>query len=246
MEVYIIRHGQSYNNLLMEDETLRVQDPHLTDLGVAQAEQLAAFLASAPNLEQLVRYPVDSRQRAEHHRHSFTHLYTSPMRRTLQTAQPLARALNLQPEIWVDIHEHGGIYLTQNGVTTGFGGLTRSQIQAEFPGYTLPEMITENGWWNPQDGFEDITLCRARAMRVARRLRERAQAENSADDRIALVTHGTFMDCLIKALFNRLPGDDHYHWHYNTAITRFDLLKDGGLILRYINRVSHLPPDCVT
>ena len=33
------------------------------------------------------------------------------MRRTLLTAQPASRALGLRPEIWLDIHEHGGIYL---------------------------------------------------------------------------------------------------------------------------------------
>ena len=47
MQLYIIRHAQSYNNALT-DWTERVSDPPLTELGEQQADLLAAYLASTP------------------------------------------------------------------------------------------------------------------------------------------------------------------------------------------------------
>lgn len=246
MELYIIRHAQSTNNALMEDPARRVQDPDLTDVGYQQAEHVAHFLATATNLEQIVRHPADSSRRTEPHNHDLTHLYCSPMRRALQTALPISKALNMQPHVWVDIHEHGGIWLEVDGVHQGFGGMTRSQIETEFPGYVLPDSITEDGWYNIQQAQEDYTLALARAVRVAGQLRERATAEATSQDKVAIIAHGTFIDVLLKALLNRLPGSDYFHWHYNTGITRLDFMDDGRLLIRYVNRVTHLPPELVT
>lgn len=246
MELYIIRHAQSENNALLEDQALRVKDPDLTPTGCQQADYLARFLAEAPNLENIVRLPAAAPERREHHNHIFSHVYVSPMRRTLQTAQPIAQTLGMRPEVWVEIHEHGGIFLERAGVVTGYGGMTRAEIEAEFPGYVVPETVTDQGWWKPEDGLEDISLCQARAVRVAKSLRTRAANAQNGEDRIAIVTHGTFMDCLMKALIGRIPSEDYYHWHYNTGITRVDIHKEGRIVIRYINRVTHLPAEIVT
>lgn len=246
MEIYIIRHAQSENNALMEDQHLRVQDPSLTPTGFKQADCLSDFLVDATNLEELVRHKVDAPERETPFRHTFTHLYCSPMLRALQTTQPVAAKLGMTPEVWIDIHEHGGIFLEKDGVATGFGGMTRSQILADFPDYVLPEAITEDGWWNPLNGMEHISQLYARATRVAGRLRARAQSPETKDDKVALVVHGMFIDALIKAFTHNLPSDRYFHWHYNTAITRLDLIEDGVVILRYANRVTHLPAELVT
>lgn len=247
MEVYIIRHGQSVNNALMEDQHLRVADPDLTPLGVQQAERVAKFLAEAPDLEQMVRHSIDSDERKAATRpQEITHLYCSPMRRALQTAQPIARALGLRVNVWVDIHEHGGIFLEEDGVVTGLGGMTRSQIAEEFPDYELPETITDAGWWGSASGMEDISGVYARAARVALDLRARAQSPKTRGDKVALVAHGMFIDALLKAFLNNLPSNRYFHWHYNTAVSRVDLIEDGVVLVRYVNRVDHLPPDLVT
>jgi broad specificity phosphatase PhoE len=246
MELYIIRHGQSTNNALMDDQRFRIYDPDLTDFGLQQAQYAAEYLANSVNLEQLVSYPADSPYRNGAHHYAFTHIYCSPMKRAMQTAAPIADAMGLIPEVWVDIHEHGGVFLEEDGVVTGYGGMTRSEIETEFPEYILPDEITDHGWWKTDQGKVDIMLCNARAMRVSKALRQRAAIEASFDDKVALVTHGTFVDALIKALLNLLPGERYYHWHYNTGITRFDFIKNGMLIVRYINRISHLPPELVT
>ena len=232
MELYIIRHGQSTNNALTNHED-RGCDPQLTDLGWRQAELLARHLA-----EGFQREPSAEAG------YGITHLYSSPMWRALQTARPLGEALGLAPEVWIEIHEWGGIYLDhseQEGIV-GYPGKTRSEMQSEFPTYVLPEEITEEGWWH--GGMEDMAGCIARAIRVAEALRERAQVENAA--RIAIVTHAAFSAKLVKTLLNQLPGDDAYYHFRNTAVSRFDF-EDGGILhIRYLNRVDHLPPDAIT
>jgi 2,3-bisphosphoglycerate-dependent phosphoglycerate mutase len=237
MELYILRHGQSTNNALTNQED-RGCDPPLTDLGRQQAERLAQHLATESQR-------VSPRTRGyQEPGYGITHLYCSPMWRALQTAQPIGEALGLVPEVWIDIHEWGGIYLDlgePEGVV-GYPGKTRSEILEEFPCYTLPEGITENGWWNRAP--EDRAQCTARAIKVTNALQERAQAR--ADERIALVTHGGFGGLLVKALFNHLLGPDILYHHYNTAIARIDLAIDKPLHVRYLNRVDHLPPEVVT
>jgi 2,3-bisphosphoglycerate-dependent phosphoglycerate mutase len=246
MELYIIRHGQSTNNALMDDVILRVKDPALTELGQRQAELVGRFLATAENLEQIVQHPSDSPERKIAHPHTITHLYTSAMHRAMQTAKPIGEALGIAPEVWIDIHEHGGIFLEKDGVATGYGGMTRDEILAQFPNYRLPHSIDGVGWWNPDYGKEDNERFFARARRVADALRQRAGDAATKDDRIALVTHGAFGGVLMKTLVGIQPEASFFFNTYNTSITRFDLRDDGAVIMRYLNRVTHLPPDLVT
>jgi broad specificity phosphatase PhoE len=238
MELYIIRHGQSTNNALTNRED-RGCDPPLTDLGQGQAELLAQYLATESQ-----RVPLGTRGYQEPG-FGITHLYCSPMWRALQTAQPIGKALGLVPEVWIDIHEWGGIYLDHGEPegAVGYPGKTRSEILKEFPNYILPEGITEEGWWNR--GLEDNATFIARAIEVAEVLQERAKAGD--DERIAIVTHAGFSAFLMKALFHQLSEPDilWYH-HYNTAFARIDLASDEPLHLRYLNRADHLPPEMVT
>lgn len=243
MELYIIRHGQSTNNAsMMHDLRDREVDPPLTELGDQQASAVARYVAENINIDTWVEQTPQNRNIV--HGFGITQLFCSPMLRTLQTCRPIATALNLQPKVWVDIHEHGGLFLDyedERGVV-GFPGMSRAEIAAQFPDYDLPPQITEHGWWNPEHGYEDIAACQARAIRVAAALRLQA---NSAQ-RIALVSHGTFADCLIKALLNLLPGEELRFFHYNTAITRIDFRADGKTVVRYTNRVDHLTPELMS
>jgi len=252
MDLYIIRHAQSENNALMQDQHLRVKDPDLTEVGVQQANLLAQYLKENNNIDDLVRKKIDDPARAERHPHKITHLYCSAMKRALKTAQPIGEALGLNAEVWVDIHEHGGIFLEEpEGVITGYGGMTRSEILELYPNYVLPKIITEAGWWNPANGKEDVPGCHARAIRTAQMLWERARHADTKDDVVAIVTHGFFIDCLLKALWNSSPGTGHFHWLYNTSVTRVDFVTEsprfGDFVgMRCINRVAHLPEELIT
>ncbi|MBI5671526.1 MAG: histidine phosphatase family protein [Chloroflexi bacterium] len=248
MDLYIIRHGQSTNNVIGDSsadyEARREADPPLTDLGKQQAEAVARYLAEGENLEAWAELPQSQRQDVPRG-FGLTHLYASPMLRALQTAQPIARAFGLPVEVWIELHEHGGMYIEypdERGVI-GHSGRRRSEIQQDFPDYVLPDELTEEGWWNPANLREDITGAYARAMRVAAALRRRA----STQERIALVTHGTFAECLIKALLNMLPSPDIRTYLYNTSVSHIHFYPSGNRItLRYINRVQHLPPEMVS
>jgi broad specificity phosphatase PhoE len=236
MQLYIIRHAQSTNNAL-DDQQHRVRDPELTQLGECQAELLAQHLAAGVELAP-PRYRADQEGGLGY---GITCLYCSPMWRALQTAQPVEKALGLRPHVWTDIHEEGGIYLdSPDGRSrVGYPGRTRQEIEAAYPSYVLPEDITKYGWWNR--GFEEKDAFHARAGRVAAKLREWAPSE----ERIALITHGGFTDALLKALFDDLPNPHVFYHHHNTAITRVNLV-DGHIDVQYVNRVDHLPPDLVS
>jgi broad specificity phosphatase PhoE len=242
MQLYIIRHAQSTNNALT-DQKDRTYDPPLTDLGHRQAQAVADFLANGLPLDERL-FSGNNLNGSTPRGFGITRLYCSPMLRTLQTAQPISAALGLAPEVWVDIHEHGGLFLEyadERGVV-GFPGLTRSQIAEQFSHYLLPDAITEQGWWNPAHGMESDEASIERAVKVAAALRQQAASQ----ERIAVVTHGTFANHLIKAIFDQLPGRNLYYYHYNTAISRIDFYSDGGLALAYLNRVDHLRPELIS
>ena len=113
MDLFIIRHGQSANNSLPDIRDREV-DPPLTDLGERQAELLAEHLASGETHDRITADTGNTRYQMREG-YGITALFTSPMYRSLQTVQPIAKSLGLAPKIWVDIHEEGGMYLNHGG-----------------------------------------------------------------------------------------------------------------------------------
>ncbi|RLT44168.1 MAG: histidine phosphatase family protein [Chloroflexi bacterium] len=268
MILYLIRHGQSSNNLLGENVltasgdldqnahqlymSSRVADPPLTEIGQEQAARLADFLREArPKHRATHDDPPEDELRGTEitNRLGISRIFCSPMLRTLQTAQPAATTLGINPEIWVDVHEHGGVFDNQSadGSAVGRPGLSRSQIAAQFPGYIIGDGVGEMGWWS--GGEEDRPTCDGRAIRVAARLWK--MAKEIGDARIAIVSHGTFMDSLVKTILGRLPGNEFHISHFNTGITRIDYTqswreKTPFVLVRYTNRVDHLTPELIT
>lgn len=81
MELFLVRHGQSVGNIMMDQD---LPDSPLTELGLRQAERAAAYLS----------------------RRSITRIISSPLIRALQTARPLANAIAQPIEVWLELHEH--------------------------------------------------------------------------------------------------------------------------------------------
>ncbi|MFW5685861.1 MAG: histidine phosphatase family protein [Spirochaetota bacterium] len=238
MELYLVRHGQSTNNALT-DQSRRVMDPMLTELGERQAEAVAEHLARGSNPELSVGSTAEDTHLHYRTGYGITHLYCSAMWRALQTALPISRETGLPVEVWTDIHECGGIFLDEadGRGPVGRAGATRGEIVRSFPDYVLPETIAETGWWNRPVEHDD--LCDERAGRVADQLLGIANAEDG-EERVALVTHGGFASSLIRALLHPESGPHVFFHHYNTAITRIDIRSDGHVDVRYTNRVNHL------
>ncbi|MGE5602634.1 MAG: histidine phosphatase family protein [Nitrososphaerales archaeon] len=239
MELFIIRHGQSTNNAL-PDQSDRVVDPPLTELGLRQAELVAKHLANGIDHETqaIEGQPADAPLNGMR----ISRLYCSAMLRALQTAQIVGAALGLQPHVWVDIHEEGGIWLDHGepaGIC-GYPGMTRAEIAKQFPECVLPDELAEEGWW--RYGREEWTPFLERAARVAAALRQQA----ACDERIALVTHGGFSAYLLRALVNAPMDANVFFHHENTGVTRVRFRADGRVSIRYQNRVDHLPADLVT
>ncbi len=238
MELYIIRHGQSANNAMAEGGR-RVSDPPLTDIGEAQADRLARYLAASGDGVQEVHAAGMQQNCAGF---EFDRIFSSPMLRAMQTAAPVGRALGVRPEIWIDIHEEGGVWLDEGDGRgeVGYPGLTRSEVAARFPEFAVPEAITEEGWWNRPPEIK--AEWRARARRVASVLHERFAGAGS---QIALVCHGGFANDLLHAVFAGMP-DGVYFENPNTAVSRLDFNGRGWVQVRYLSRVAHLPSELIT
>jgi len=242
MELLIIRHAQSANNALA-DERLRVVDPPLTELGQSQAELVAAFLA---NHTDNGSRPCEGEANGGNNGcgHGITRLYTSAMHRALETAQSISQALSLAAQVWVELHEHGGMWLDHGdpvGVV-GYPGMTRAAISARFPQVVLPPEVTEDGWYDPALGYESWQQAAVRAAQVASRLRTWAEL----DERIALVSHGGFSNLLLRSLLGVSSTAEVFFHHANTGITQVRFRTGGQVSLRYLNRISHLPAALVT
>jgi 2,3-bisphosphoglycerate-dependent phosphoglycerate mutase len=250
VRVLLIRHGQSANNLLAESQghdyaaymAGRLPEPPLSEIGLRQAELLAQQLAAATS------NPLAPSQRLGWvtTEHPIERIYVSPMLRAMQTALPISRALGLVPEVWVDIHEHGGVFTgnPELGNVVGYCGLTKAEMAEQFATYRVVDGVQESGWW--LGGYEEMDVCYSRACRVAARLY--ALYEECEGSTIALVTHGTFLDALMHALFvpNEEYGNRIHFSHLNTAMSRVDIGKGQRVALRYHNRIDHLPKELVT
>ena len=232
MRLYLIRHGQSTNNALVDGGgQQRVADAPLTELGTIQADLLANHIANADGQSDGKAFGI-------------THIFCSPMLRALQTTQPLANALGIQPEIWVETHETGGVFLEQaEGEFVGYGGMTHPQIQEQFPGFGIPASINDQGWWQTEQGLERDVVSQFRAMKVAEAILQYATQE----DHIAIVSHFAFINLLMRAFFRTLPSRraEPRYFHQNTAITRMQFKGDEPIIF-YQNRVEHLAAELRT
>ena len=199
MDLFIIRHGQSANNTIAHQRDPEV-DPPLTDLGIRQARLLAEHLATGATHDWISNPTAGNSELGLRKGFGITSVFCSPMYRSMQTAKPVGQALGLTPQIWIDVHERGGVYLDHGkgeGIV-GYPGRNRLEIVADFPDFQLPAGITEHGWWN-QD-YEDLPAIAVRAMKVSNQLREMAES----GERVAIISHGGIMDA-----FSQLASPYH-------------------------------------
>jgi 2,3-bisphosphoglycerate-dependent phosphoglycerate mutase len=238
MRLYLIRHGQSVNNLRWTEtgsDQGRSFDPELTALGHAQAQCVAEFLRD----ELGTRLPLLGMDRDAA---PPCVLYTSLMTRAVETASAIARALNVPLRALGEAFEVGGLYLDheESGEKRGMEGPNRAHFEKHFPGLALPDELQDTGWYNrPHEPRPERP---ARARRVWSELVAR---HGQTDDTIGLVTHGGFYNHLLAVLLE-LPDKEKFWFTYNNcAVSRIDV-TDYGLALVYLNRFDFLPPDLIT
>ena len=230
MELFLIRHGESADNAHVDrgDRREPTVDRGLTGLGKQQSKLLAEHLATGSIIDW-VGDPA-SVNIEPHYRQGFgiTSLFCSPRHRSLQTAEPVGHVLGLSPQVWIDLGPLGGL------------GRTRSEISAEFPSVQFPPDMTEEGWWN--QGYEGVPISPGYAMRVSEQLCDMA----GSGERIAIISHGSIMDLLLKALLGR-PHDEQFRYrHVSTAISRLSFTPGAPIQVQSLNLVHHLPPELIS
>jgi 2,3-bisphosphoglycerate-dependent phosphoglycerate mutase len=247
MRLYLIRHCESENNAIWRltgSSDGRFADPSLTELGQAQAQVLAQFLAAnqEPSKEPHKGGPLrDGMQ--------ITHLYSSLMLRAVQTGAAVAAALRLPLVAWPEIHERGGLYLDdpQTGEARGEEGPGRGFFETSFAELILPETLGEEGWWGRS--YEDRDMALVRAKEVLAVLTER---HGSTDDKVALVTHGGFTQSLLQTILGVSPYGSEFAGERavwlkanNGSISCVDI-HDNLLRLSYLNYIDFMPGDLLT
>jgi 2,3-bisphosphoglycerate-dependent phosphoglycerate mutase len=202
-ELVLVRHGASTAAVRGEPFTLvgGHADPPLSAEGAEQAERVAARLAD----ERIDR------------------LFVTPLRRTSETAAPLAAARGLRPEVVDDLRE----------VNLGAweGGEFRIRMAERDP--VAMQAMREERW----DVIPGAEHSEAFAARVARGVAHVIAATGAGGVAVA-VLHGGVIGEICRQVTRSRPfafihGD-------NTSITRVVAYASGHRLLRSFNDASHL------
>ncbi len=248
MQLYFIRHAQSENNALWartQSSKGRLADPPLTELGRQQGATLGTFLAQP--------YTADENGRLfDFHNHTgfgFTHVYCSMMVRAMETASFITNALNLPLVARDDLHEIGGIWQEDEttGERVGQSGKGRSELQSLFPNVTIPDHISEAGWWQKPHENRDQALERAQSAHA-----DLLANHFGTDDRVAIVSHGAFYQRFLAIALGippekTVPGTSERRRFgvNNVSITRLAFTEEG-VDMAYQNRTDFLPRELIT
>ena len=241
MYLYLVRHAQSANNALAEPglhNPGRSSDPGLTERGQAQTEALRKRF-------ELEREATPTRS---------VEVWSSPMRRCLLTSSAVGAGLGVRVRVRSDLHEHGGCFEGARGgegAPIGHTGMTREEIEKEFPMCDAPKDM-ENGWWDPSRGCESVVDAQTRVGKVVEWLWGKARAMHDGDEPRAdvyVVAHGMFIDILLKTLFDspRTTGKQSSLFCSQNACVHklhFDIAPDGPCVgFQVFNDVTHLAEE---
>lgn len=248
MQFYFIRHAQSADNLYVSQNASkgvrstgldqswanRQADPELTEVGRKQILHLGSFFSEKDGHNSAVNPTMDHLE--------VTHVYSSLMIRTMETAGSVARAVGVTPEIWRDLHETGGIWAAdeKTGELVGRPGKNRAFFEERFPSYRLPDWLGEEGWWSRP--LETAPECKDRAKRFFKDLMEK---HGQTDDRVVATGHGLFFSFILNTFLKIPPKSKIRFVMNNSGITRIDFI-DGSVRVVYQNRTDFLPTELVT
>eukprot|EP00928_Gymnodinium_smaydae_P011813 TRINITY_DN14322_c0_g1_i1.p1 TRINITY_DN14322_c0_g1~~TRINITY_DN14322_c0_g1_i1.p1 ORF type:complete len:289 (-),score=28.00 TRINITY_DN14322_c0_g1_i1:312-1178(-) len=222
LNVYLVRHAESRNNSKNQHDTssriqhepselrpvsTRESDPALTSRGEAQAEAAAQLLRRITEDEATDRSLKPKR------------IFVSGFKRALETCAPIATALNIQPELRLDLHEEGGIFegsrrssAAELAALPKRHGLTAEGMREVIPSLSGTDVVPIEGWW--RGGRETPEEAVSRAQQCAKWLWQLAEDAEPGDGEdgeeeaqaVICVSHGLYMDKLIKALAGLPPG----------------------------------------
>lgn len=194
--ILLIRHGE--NNLVGKRLAGRLPGVHLNDKGQQQAQQVAQVLCKAP----------------------IKAIYSSPLERAVETAQPLAQALGLEVQMAPGFIELG--YGDWQGKTLKqLGRLKLWKVVQEKPS----EMRFPNG--------ESFLEVQARAVAEFQRI----AAAHGEQDLVACFSHGDIIRLLVSYYLG-MPLDLFQRVAANPAsISMISVDKNGRPFVTHVNQV---------
>jgi 2,3-bisphosphoglycerate-dependent phosphoglycerate mutase len=201
--LYLVRHGQSEGNAAFRFGG-HSQTP-LSALGHRQAEATAAYLA----------------------KRKITAVYASDLPRAVQTAEPLARALNLKVEATPDLRErHVGV----------LSGLTFNEAEARFPEDFAA--LASRDLEFVMTGGESYSQMIARASGKLEEILAWHRGES-----IVVFSHTGTIGFLILYLLGALNAPaSRFVWvaTKNCGITHFEFRETEVSLLKIVNSTRHL------
>lgn len=234
MTLYLIRHGNAYNNLADHVSHFHRYGPDvpLTSLGRRQARRLAKYVRS-----QSVGADAAHKTATGIH---FDRIYTSPMRRTFETAVAVHRAVDVPFELRPDVFELGGLNVPDGsgGRIEGFG-YTRADFERRAPQLVVPDSVNGQGWWPGREELREEWPVRADTV-IHWLMTEHAPSNRS----VCIVSHAGFIGLLLTRIFGLTEARFGMN---NTGITRLEIDPDtGAKHLRCHNQLAHLPAGMVS
>jgi len=196
MLLYCVRHGESTYNL--EGRLQGQSDTHLSPLGQKHAAAIAATLSQLP----------------------IQAIYSSPLSRALETAQPLADALGLSP------HCDDRLKEIDIGV---FQGTLAAELGDRFP--------QEAARWRSQDPDYQIPGGESRRQLMARAAAAFREIHEAGHEQAVVVAHGGVLAAALKALL-AVPAERNPFSLYNGSISM--LQWNGQVKLMTLNQTDHL------
>jgi probable phosphoglycerate mutase len=203
LSLWCVRHGQT--DFSRRNTFCGSIDPPLSDVGRAMADALAARYGGEP----------------------WRAIFASPMVRTRQTVEPLARRAGIEPTIDPDLREIA--YGSWEG---------REEAEVERSEGDAFHAWAQNPGWHPPPGGETGYQIAARVMAAIARIRA-----HHADGRVLIVSHKATLRVLACCLLGIDPNLFRARIAQPVAsVTVWEFKKSGPLLAR-LGDVSHLPPE---
>lgn len=202
-EILLVRHGESQpvDPERPFDLVDGHGDPPLDPVGVDQAERLANRLAGE----------------------DIAAIYVTTLRRTVETAAPLAKRLGVEPKVEPNLRE---VYLGE-----WEGGLLRVKAVERDPAFVR---AVEEERWDPIPGAEPADAFRARVLEAIARV-----ASAHPDALVVVVTHGGVIGQVLASAtgargFAFIGAD-------NASISHI-VVEEDRITVRRFNDTTHLEP----
>src|SRR3954465_11111125 len=201
--ILLVRHGESAP--VRDGEPVQLlegqSDPDLDPVGVEQAERLAGRVADEP----------------------ISAIYVTPLRRTAQTAAPLAERLGLEPRVEPDLRE---VFLGEWG-----GGLFRKHVRELHP---VAVRMRDEQRWDVIPGAETAAEFSARVRGALSRI-----AAAHADETVLVVSHGGTIGQALAVALGIPDRPVALAWSDNGSPSEI-VGRDGAWTVRRYNDTAHL------